>query len=128
MPVLPVKGKGEGSLKGGQGDCDPPALLSSQLFKQAKFIMPQPNTPEQQLAHYHLVKEIIQQEDMWERVPEHAKEFSLESLENLVKYAYFAGFIDMSQVLRLLFLEKRERSKLLTRWYEEIREKGCWLC
>ena len=90
--------------------------------------MPQPSTPEQQLAHYHLVKDIIQQEDMWERVPEHAKDFSPESLENLVKYAYFAGFIDMSQVLRLLFLEKRERSKLLTRWYEEIREKGCWLC
>jgi len=103
----------------------PPCKL---IIQTTTFIMPQPNTPEQQLAHYQLVKEIIQQEDMWERVPEHAKEFSPESLENLVKYAYFAGFIDMSQVLRLLFLDRRERSKLLTRWYEEIREKGCWLC
>ena len=90
--------------------------------------MPKPSSEDQQQAHYHLVKSIIQKEEMWERVPEHAKDFSPESLENLVKYAYFAGFIDMSQVLRLLFLETRERSKLVTRWYEEIREKGCWLC
>jgi hypothetical protein len=90
--------------------------------------MPNPSTPEEQQAHYHLVKEIIQSEEMWERVPEHAKDFSLESLENLVKYAYFAGFIDMSQVLRLLFLKRKERAMILHKWYEEIREKGCWLC
>jgi hypothetical protein len=65
---------------------------------------------------------------MWERVPEHAKEFSAINLENLVKYAYFAGFIDMGQVLRLLFLKKGERAHILHKWYEEIREMGCWLC
>jgi hypothetical protein len=25
-------------------------------------------------------------------------------------------------------LKKGERSKLLHKWYEEIRDKGCWLC
>jgi hypothetical protein len=90
--------------------------------------MPHPSSADQQQAHFHLVKSIIQQEDMWERVPEHARDFSPENLENLVKYAYFAGFIDMSQVIRLLFLKKGERSKLLHKWYEEIRDKGCWLC
>jgi hypothetical protein len=90
--------------------------------------MPHPSTTEQQQAHFHLVKSLIQQEDMWERVPEQSKEFSPENLETLVKYAYFAGFIDMSQVIRLLFLKKGEKSRLLARWYEEIREKGCWLC
>jgi hypothetical protein len=116
---------GRGKLEGGPA-VPRPSLQINHL--NHKFIMPQPKTPEQQLAHYHLVKEIILQEEMWERVPEHAKYFSPESLENLVKYAYFAGFIDMSQVLRLLFLDKKERSRLLTKWYEEIREKGCWLC
>lgn len=82
----------------------------------------------EQEAHYHWVKEIIEKEDMWERVPEHARHFSPENLENLVKYAYFAGFLDMSQVLRLLFLKKGDRAGLLQKWYEEIREKGCWLC
>ncbi len=91
-------------------------------------IMPHPSTPEQQLAHYHQVKEIIQAEDFWERVPEHARDFSPDNLENLVKYAYFAGFIDMSQVIRLLFLKRGERAQLLHKWYEEIRENGCWLC
>lgn len=90
--------------------------------------MPYPSTPEQQLAHYYQVKEIIQQEDFWELVPEQARDFSPDNLENLVKYAYFAGFIDMSQVIRLLFLKRGERSQLLQKWYEEIREKGCWLC
>jgi len=90
--------------------------------------MPKPSTPEEQQVHYHLVKEIIQKEDMWERVPDYAKDFSPENLENLVKYAYFAGFIDMSQVIRLLFLKKGERAKILHKWYEEIRDKGCWLC
>jgi hypothetical protein len=90
--------------------------------------MPHPSTLDQQEAHFHLVRDIIQQEDMWERVPEPSMEFSAENLENLVKYAYFAGFIDMSQVIRLLFLKKGEKSQLLHRWYEDIREKGCWLC
>ncbi|MGQ9689126.1 MAG: hypothetical protein ACUVXF_10115 [Desulfobaccales bacterium] len=91
-------------------------------------IMTHPRNLEQLQAHFQQVKEIIQREDMWERVPEHARDFSPENLENLVKYAYFAGFIDMGQVISLLFLQKRERSRLLQKWYEEIREKGCWLC
>lgn len=85
-------------------------------------------TLEQLLKNYQRVKEIIQAEDFWERVPEKAREFSPENLENLVKYAYFAGFIDMSQVLRLLFLTKKDRGPLLQKWYEQIREAGCWLC
>jgi hypothetical protein len=90
--------------------------------------MPHPNTTEEQQAHFHLVKGIIQEEGLWERVPEHSKKFSAENLENLVKYAYFAGFIDMKQVIQLLFLKKGERAHLLHKWYEDIREKGCWLC
>ncbi len=90
--------------------------------------MPNPSTPEQQQAHYDLVKKIIQEEGMWERVPDYAKDFSPENLENLVKYAYFGGFIDMSQVIRMLFLKKGERAHILHKWYEEIREMGCWLC
>jgi hypothetical protein len=85
-------------------------------------------TEEQLREHYQRVKEIIQAEDFWERVPEKAREFSPENLENLVKYAYFAGFIDMRQVLQLLFLTKKDRAALLQKWYEQIREAGCWLC
>ncbi len=83
---------------------------------------------EEMQQHFARVKEIIQAEDFWERVPEKAREFSPENLENLVKYAYFAGFIDMRQVLQLLFLKKGDRAKLLQKWYEQIREAGCWLC
>ena len=90
--------------------------------------MPQSTTLEQMRVHFQAVKEIIQAEDMWERVPDHAREFSVENLENLVKYAYFGGFIDLGGVNRLLFLNKGETRPLLIRWYEEIRRKGCWLC
>jgi hypothetical protein len=90
--------------------------------------MSHPSTIEQQQAHYSQVADLIRQEDMWERVPEKDRQFSPANLETLVKYAYFAGFIDMSQVIRLLFLQKGEKSRLLHKWYEEIREKGCWLC
>lgn len=91
--------------------------------------MPRPSTLDEQQAHFEWVREVIIREDMWERVPEHARDFSPENLENLVKYAYFGGFIDIRQVGRLLFLEKGEfRRRLLPNWYEEIREKGCWLC
>jgi hypothetical protein len=79
-------------------------------------------------AHFQQVQEIIQAEEMWERVPEASREFSLKNLEDLVKFAYFAGFLDMAQVRRLLFLEKQEVRGLIARWYEEVREKGCWLC
>jgi|GEM_PF-1136787 hypothetical protein len=79
-------------------------------------------------SNFERVKKVIQAEEMWERVPDYAREFSPENLENLVKYAYFGGFIDMAQARALLFLGKEEIRSLRTRWYEEIREKGCWLC
>jgi hypothetical protein len=85
-------------------------------------------TVEQMQEHFHWVQEVIQNEDMWERVPEQARHFSPENLENLVKYAYFGGFIDSRRVSQLLFLKKGEFRQILVRWYEEIREKGCWLC
>lgn len=109
-----------------------PFYQSPFYFKIAKIrnqaIMPNPSTLAPLQEHFYRVKEIIRQEGMWERVPESARDFSPENLENLVKYAYFAGFIDMGQVIRLLFLKKGERQVLLTKWYEDIREKGCWLC
>ncbi len=84
---------------------------------------------EQLRANYGRAREIIQAEDMWERVPEWAREFSPENLEGLVKFAYFGGFIDMAGVRRLLLIaDKEEISRLRTRWYEEVREQGCWLC
>jgi hypothetical protein len=79
-------------------------------------------------THFSQVRAIIQAEEMWERVPAEAREFSRENLESLVKYAYFGGFIDMAAVGRLLRVDRRDRRRLLTKWYEEIREKGCWLC
>jgi hypothetical protein len=74
------------------------------------------------------VQRIIQAEEMWERVPAAARECSPKNLENLVKYAYFGGFIDMAGVRRLLSIDRSELRRLLVRWYEEIREQGCWLC
>ena len=79
-------------------------------------------------AHFHRVREIIQAEEMWERVPERAREFSPENLEGLVKFAYFGGFIDMAGVRRLLMVDKPTARQLLVKWYEEVREQGCWLC
>jgi hypothetical protein len=79
-------------------------------------------------AHFHAVREIIQAEEMWERVPERAREFSPENLEGLVKFAYFGGFIDMAGVRRLLMVDKPKMRQLLVKWYDEIREQGCWLC
>jgi hypothetical protein len=79
-------------------------------------------------SHFHQVKGIIQAEEMWERVPEWAREFSPENLEGLVKFAYFGGFIDMAGARRLLLRDKPEMRRLLVKWYEEIREQGCWLC
>jgi hypothetical protein len=89
-------------------------------------------TPEDLTAalegHFHQIKEIIQAEEMWERVPEWARQFSPESLEGLVKFAYFGGFIDLAGVRRLLLVDKSAMRQLLTKWYEEVREQGCWLC
>ncbi len=65
---------------------------------------------------------------MWERVPERARQFSPKNLEGLVKFAYFGGFIDMKGVRRLLLVDKSTARQLLVKWYEEVREQGCWLC
>jgi len=79
-------------------------------------------------AHFARVKGIIQAEEMWEMVPDYARDFSPENLENLVKFAYFGGFIDMAQARGLLLLGKEQIHALRSQWYEEVREKGCWLC
>jgi hypothetical protein len=89
-------------------------------------------TPEDRLArlesHFDQVREIIQAEEMWERVPARARKFSPENLEGLVKFAYFGGFIDMAGVRRLLVVDKAAMRRLLAAWYDEVREQGCWLC
>jgi hypothetical protein len=89
-------------------------------------------TPEERTAHleahFRQVRDIIEAEEFWERVPERAREFSLENLEGLVKFAYFEGFIDMAGVRRFLRVDKTTARHLLVRWYEEVREQGCWLC
>ena len=88
--------------------------------------------PEERAArlegHFRQVRSIIEAEEMWERVPEWAREFSPENLEGLVKFAYFGGFIDMAGVRRLLVVDKPTARQLLVTWYEEVREQGCWLC
>jgi hypothetical protein len=89
-------------------------------------------TPEERAAqlegHFRQVRSIIEAEEMWERVPERARQFSPENLEGLVKFAYFGGFIDMAGVRRLLVVEKPKMRQLLVKWYDEVREQGCWLC
>ena len=88
-----------------------------------------PEEPAAQLeGHFRQVRDIIEAEEMWERVPERAREFSPENLEGLVKFAYFGGFIDMAGVRRLLVVDKPTARRLLVKWYEEVREQGCWLC
>ncbi len=89
---------------------------------------PAPGRLPQLQANYSRVREIIQSEEMWDRVPDWAREFSPQNLEGLVKFAYFGGFIDMAGVRRLLLVAKEEVNRLRTRWYEEVREQGCWLC
>lgn len=89
-------------------------------------------TPEERAIalenHFQQVKEIIQAEDMWERVPARARYFSPENLEGLVKFAYFGGFIDMARARRFMLIGRQGIRQLLTKWYEEVREQGCWLC
>jgi hypothetical protein len=89
-------------------------------------------TPEERAAqlegHFRQVRSIIEIEEMWERVPERARKFSPENLEGLVKFAYFGGFIDMAGVRRLLMVDKPTARRLLVKWYDEVREQGCWLC
>lgn len=89
-------------------------------------------SPEERAAqlegHFNQVRGIIEAEEMWDRVPERARKFSPENLEGLVKFAYFGGFIDMAGVRRLLMVDKPAARQLLVKWYEEVREQGCWLC
>ena len=89
-------------------------------------------TPEERTArledHFRQVQAIIEAQEMWERVPEWARQFSPENLEGVVKFAYFGGFIDMAGVRRLLLVERKDLRPLLVKWYEEVREQGCWLC
>jgi hypothetical protein len=87
-----------------------------------------PGHLEQLRGNFDRVSKIIQMEDMWERVPEWAREFSPGNLEGLVKFAYFGGFIDTAGVRRLLLLDKTEIQRLRLKWYAEVREQGCWLC
>ena len=87
-----------------------------------------PEPPAELQANFIRVKGIIQAEELWERVPEWAREFSPENLEGLVKFAYFGGFIDLAGVRRLLRVDKQAIRRLLVKWYEEVREQGCWLC
>jgi hypothetical protein len=87
-----------------------------------------PENPTALQARFNRVKAIIQAEEMWERVPEWARDCSPANLEGLVKFAYFGGFLDMAGVRRLLLVDKQEIRRLRTKWYEEVREQGCWLC
>jgi hypothetical protein len=66
--------------------------------------------------HFQQVQEIIQAEEMWERVPERARKCSAENLEGLVKFAYFGGFIDMAAARRLLGADKADMRQLLVKW------------
>jgi hypothetical protein len=34
----------------------------------------------------------------------------------------------MAGVRRLLEVDKAGARRLLVKWYEEVREQGCWLC
>lgn len=78
--------------------------------------------------NFELVKTIIAEQDMLTRVPEECLSFSPENLESLVKFAYFAGFIQLGQARDLLLLPKEMLKPQLRKWYEEIRQQGCWLC
>ena len=78
--------------------------------------------------HFQLIKQIIADQDMLERVPAEFLEFSPQHLEDLIKFAYFGGFIGLGEARQLLLLPKDAMKPRLRRWYEEVREKGCWLC
>jgi len=78
--------------------------------------------------HFEYIKKIIAAQEMLERVPAAHLEFSPQHLEDLVKFAYFAGFIQLGEARQLLLLPKSELKPRLRQWYEEIRKNGCWLC
>ncbi len=87
-----------------------------------------PEHLEQLRSNFARVSKVIQAEEMWERVPEWAREFSPDNLEGLVKFAYFGGFIDAAGVRRLLLVDRTAMPRLRLKWYEEVRKQGCWLC
>jgi hypothetical protein len=78
--------------------------------------------------HFEQVKQIIADQEMLERVPAGHLEFSPQHLEDLVKFAFFGGFIQLGEARQFLLLPKEELKPRLRQWYEEVREKGCWLC
>ncbi len=78
--------------------------------------------------NFAVVKQIITEQEMLERVPAAYLEFSPEHLEGLVKFAYFGGFIQLGEARQLLLLPKEAMKPKLRQWYAEIREQGCWLC
>jgi hypothetical protein len=84
---------------------------------------------EDKLRHYfQVIKQIIADQEMLERVPAEYLEFSSQHLEDLVKFAYFGGFIQLGEARELLLLPKEAMKPRLRQWYEEVRENGCWLC
>jgi hypothetical protein len=86
------------------------------------------DTEAQLRRHFEQVKQIIAEQEMLARVPTAHLEFSLQYLEDLVKFAYFGGFIQFGEARQLLLLPKEALKPRLRQWYEEVREKGCWLC
>ncbi len=78
--------------------------------------------------HFERVKQIIADQEMLERVPAEHLEYSPQHLEDLVKFAYFGGFIQLGEARQFLLLPKAELKPRLRQWYEEIRKNGCWLC
>jgi hypothetical protein len=78
--------------------------------------------------HFEYIKQIIAEQEMLERVPAEFLEFSPQHLEDLVKFAYFGGFIQLGEARQFLLLPKEAMKPRLRLWYEDIREKGCWLC
>ncbi|MBM4287502.1 MAG: hypothetical protein FJ135_05030 [Deltaproteobacteria bacterium] len=79
-------------------------------------------------TNFEAVKQIIADHEMLDRVPAEYLDFSPQHLEGLVKYAYFAGFIQLGEARQFLGLPKEALKPKLRQWYEEIREQGCWLC
>ncbi len=90
--------------------------------------MTSPDVESKLKKHFELIKKIIIEQDMLTRVPAEYLVFSSENLEALVKFAYFGGFIQLGEARQLLLLPKEAMKPRLRQWYEEVREKGCWLC
>jgi hypothetical protein len=102
-------------------------LIASSANKPFNLVM---NTKDEikLKQHFEYIKQIIAEQDMLARVPAEVLAFSPQHLEDLVKFAYFGGFIQLGQARQLLLLPKQAIKPLLRQWYEEVREQGCWLC